>query len=233
MSRVQLQPAFLLHRRPYQESSLTLEALTRDFGRVGLLARGGRRPRRRGASPLQLFQPVLLSWSGRGELPLLTAVEAAGPASPLPPALLAHGFYLNELLLALLARNDAHPVVFAAYASALSALAADPATALRRFEVTLLEALGSLPPLVRTADGVPVEPAQLYRFDLERGPVPVADDATMHGLVRGVTLLALDAGQFQDPAVRRDAQRLMQGLVAHFLGDRTLKSRELLRRSSP
>ncbi|MEM9305092.1 MAG: DNA repair protein RecO [Pseudomonadota bacterium] len=227
--REALQPAYVLHRRDYQETSLILEAMTRDHGRLGLLARGARRSKRGRAGTLQAFQPLLLSWSGRGELPVVTAVELAGTPPAMAPAVLPHGFYLNELLMALLPRDDAHAEVFYAYAEALAGLSGDAELALRRFETTLLRELGLAPDLETDAEtGLPVSSGTRYRFELERGPVARNADSSAW-TVDGDTLLGLQAGALAGEQ-RREGRRLMQLVLAHYLGGRELKSRELFRR---
>ncbi len=230
--RITLQPSYVLHRRPYRESSLLVEALSRDFGRIGLIARGARGSRRGRGPMLQPFRPLLLGWTGRGELPIVTDVEAAGRPPQLPQQHLPHAFYLNELLMVLLARNDPHDVLFAAYAEALRGLVeGDAETTLRRFEVSLLEALGLLPDLTLDArSGEPVEAGTRYRFELDRGPVRETEATRSPWVLSGATLQALEHGQFAREEQRREARRFMQTLLAHHLGGRALKSRELFRR---
>ena len=141
------EPAFVLHAYPYRETSLIVEAFTPNYGRVAMVARGAKRPRSETRGLLQAFQPLTLSWAGTGELKTLMKAEWRG-GMPLPggSALLA-GFYVNELVLKLLPREDAHPVLFDEYAAALAALTerpvpAEQAAVLRRFEVRLLAELG-------------------------------------------------------------------------------------------
>ena len=231
-TRIELQPAHVLHRRPYRDTSLLVEAFSRDHGRVGLVAKGVRRGRGNRAGLLQAFQPLLLSWSGRGELATLTAVEAAGPATvPGGPDLYA-GFYLNELLLRLLRRHDPHPELYAVYAEVVRHVAAgnDVEWALRLFEVHLLEGMGYGLSLLEQGDGGPLEPEACYRYRLESGPVPAtagADGIEVHGR----TLLALAHGAEPDARVRDEAKRLLRAALRLYLGDRPLKSRELYRTS--
>jgi DNA repair protein RecO (recombination protein O) len=118
------QPAFVLHAYPYRETSLIVEAFTRDFGRVAVVARGAKRPRSELRGLLQGFQPLFLSWSGQQELKTLLKAEWRGGLPRVGGAALLCGFYLNELLLKLLPREDPHPDVFADYETALGDLAA-------------------------------------------------------------------------------------------------------------
>ena len=140
----EFEPAFILHARPYQETSQIIEVLAREHGRVGIVARGARRPSSRWRSVLQPFQAVRLSWGGRGSLQTLRAAEAASQDAPLQGLALMAAFYLNELILNFTRRGDPHPGLFMAYAEALAELrqGPDPEPALRRFELRLLAEAG-------------------------------------------------------------------------------------------
>ena len=230
VTRVNLQPGYLIHQRAYRDTSALLEVLTRDYGRVGLVARGARSARSRLRGILQPFRPLLLSWGGRGELGTLAGLEPGGAAPPVTGASVFSGFYLNELVLRLLARQDPHPEMFEAYAEALAALhGAGEEPALRLFEKRLLEALGYGLLLDAEADnGRPVDPRRLYLYHLERGPVAV--DRPQAGLsLPGRSLLALHAGVFEDAESLRDAKRLLKAALSLYLGDRPLKTRTVLR----
>ncbi|GAB4356339.1 MAG: DNA repair protein RecO [Immundisolibacter sp.] len=219
-AQVLLQPAYLLHRRPYRDSSLLLECFTRDHGRVGLVARGGRG---RLAGVLQPFTPLLLSWSGGGDLKTLSQAEPDGYADSLRGAALAAGFYLNELLLRSCARLDPHPLVYTAYARALAALrgtAIEPA--LRRFERDLLAGLGYGLLLEHDADGAAIAPDGRYHYRPEHGAVPAAD-----GDLVGAALLALQHDTLDDPAHWPALKRLLRSQLRWHFGDRPLKSRAL------
>ncbi|MCK5361068.1 MAG: DNA repair protein RecO, partial [Gammaproteobacteria bacterium] len=137
--RVQSQQAFLLHSRPFRETSLIIEVFSRQHGRVGLLARGVRNPKSRKRALVMPFQPLLLGWSGKGELPLLTDIEAIGPARELLSEQRYVAFYLNELLLKLLHRHDAHESLFDIYNNSLDELYQDVPVqhVLRKFEKEL------------------------------------------------------------------------------------------------
>ena len=237
--RVLLQPAYVLHRRPYRDSSLLLDVFTPEFGRVGLVARGARQAKSRGQAVLQAFQPLLLSWSGGGELASLAAVESGGPPRWLSGPALMSGLYLNELLARLLHRHDPHPDLYAAYQSALAALApaADLEPVLRIFEKRLLGELGYGLVLEHEADsGRPVEADRLYAYHLGAGPVRCdSEERAMPApalLIRGDSLLAL-ARECLDQATRlREAKRLMRAALAAHLGGRPLASRRLFTRQA-
>ena len=236
--RESLQPAYLLHRRPYRESSQLLELLTAAHGRVGVVARGLRR-RARGGSPgalLQPFSPLLVGLAGRGELRTLAGVETGGGLAPLRGDALLSGLYVNELLVRLLPRDDPQPAVFASYAAVLAALAdGDPIEpALRRFECGLLEALGYAVAFDRDARaGVAVEPSGLYRYEPGVGlcaPPPGAGGAAFAGATfAGADLLRAAAGDFTGSAGKA-AKGVLRNALGELLGERPLRSRQLFLR---
>ncbi len=230
--QVSLQPAWVLHHRPWRDSSQLAEIFTRDHGRVGLISRGSRRVRGGRHLALQPFQPLLVSWSARGELGTLTGAEPAGP--PLNPAgqRLMSLFYMNELLLRLLERDDAHPGLFETYGEAAQAIAdgADEAAVLRVFEKRLLESLGYGLNLETEGEGDRVlEPEGRYEYHAEAGARRVADERRGEWIFPGASLLALAREDLSSLEARQDARRLLQRTLALYLGDRPLKSREVLR----
>jgi DNA repair protein RecO (recombination protein O) len=224
-ARATLEPAYLLNRRPYSDSSLLLEAFTREHGRVGLVARGARGAKSRLRGLLQPFNPLLLSWNASGELATLTAAESAGPALVLAGERVFYGWYLNELLLRLLQRQDAHPALFEAYALAVQQLpgeAEHAQDALRLFEKALLAEIGYgllLPDDLR---------ADLrYHYDDDNGPQPAAaQDASAYS---GASLIALRDGQLDTPQARSESRRLLRTALAAQLGNRPLQTPLLLR----
>ncbi|NIR62124.1 MAG: DNA repair protein RecO [Gammaproteobacteria bacterium] len=226
--RVALQPAYVLHQRPFRNTSLLLELLTPGHGRVGLVARGVRTQRSRLRPLLQAFRPLLVSWSGRGELGTLTGVEGAERAPSLQGRALLAGFYLNELLVRLLGRHDPHADLFTAYHDALQALAGSwGEAALRIFEKRLLQALGYGLVLEHEVErGRALEPEALYCYRLEHGPVPAkAGEAGL--TVHGATLLALARERLESARALREAKALTRAALGLYLGDRPLKSRDL------
>lgn len=230
--RVQLERAFILHRRPYRETSLLLEALTPGWGRIGLVARGVRRPRSRLAGLLQPFRPLLLSWIRRGELGTLTGADLATVPPAVGGAALLSGFYVNELLLRLLPRDDPHPELFDAYAGTLAGLREETGTerALRIFEKHLLGSIGYGLVLEHDAEsGQAIEPQRTYAYYPERGPIALAAVGPRTGAVQvsGHTLLALASEELDDPQGLREAKRLMRHVLRAFLGDKPLASRSL------
>ena len=228
--RIFLQPAFILHRRPYRNTSLLVEALTWEHGRVGLVARGVRTPRSRLKGLLQPFVPLLLSWSGKGELLNLTAVEEAEKAIPIPPIRLFSGFYINELLLRLLQRHDPHAGLFKPYQQVLKALstAANEEAALRVFEKQLLKEIGyGLVLDSEVLTGAPIVANGVYRYILDRGPV-AAEQAGPGIIISGKSLLALRHEVIQDPLVLRETKRLTRKAIELHLQGRPLKTRAVV-----
>ncbi len=226
------EPAFVLHAYPYRETSAIVEAFTPSFGRVAMVARGARRPRSELRGLLQGFQPLLLSWSGQHELKTLHKAEWRGGLPRVGGAALLCGFYLNELLLKLLPREDAHPQLFVDYEAALADLAAkrEQAAVLRRFEVRLVAELGYALPLVREADtGAPVDPSTRYHYAFDRGPRRTSPESGMKWpLVRGSTLLALAGDHYPDAETANEAKRLMREVLDHYLEQRGVESRRVV-----
>ena len=227
------QPAFVLHALPYRETSLIVEALTADYGRVALVARGAKRPRSELRGVLQAFQPLTLSWAGAGEIKTLTRAEWRGGLPLVAGSALLCAFYLNELLLKMLPREDAHPQLFRDYQSTLSKLAAgaEQAPALRQFEVQLLAQLGYALPLTHEVDsGLPVDPGARYYYAFDRGPRTLASEPERrYPLVRGTTLLALAQQDFSAPDAAIEAKRLMREVLDHYLERRSIFSRRVVR----
>jgi DNA repair protein RecO (recombination protein O) len=221
--RIEFEPAYLLQQRPYRESSQLLEAFTANHGRVGLVARGARGPRSRLRGTLQLFAPLLLSWSEAGELGTLTGAEPGGIAVVLAGERVFHGWYLNELLLRLTERHDPHPRLYRDYGAALSHLAGEHGeAALRIFEKRLLAEIGYALPL----EGG-LEPERRYRFDLEQGaqPAPAGDPSSY----AGASLLALAAERLETRESLREARKLLRSALQRQLGGRELETPKLLR----
>jgi DNA repair protein RecO (recombination protein O) len=227
---VEGQVAFVLHTHPFRETSLIVEAFSRDHGRIALVARGARRPRSAMRGLLMAFQPIELGWFGQGEMRTLAKVEWVGGQPLLQAQALLLGYYMNELLLKLLPREDAHPALFQAYAEAVHALAiGEPSQAsLRLFEKTLLKELGYGLTLDREADGgKPVNPQKRYAYVVERGPVLVGGDGREAESFSGRALLAIAQDDFSDAETLAQCKQLMRTLIQHYLGDQRLSSRRV------
>ncbi|QEL55015.1 DNA repair protein RecO [Chromobacterium paludis] len=232
--RVDRQPAYILHAQPYRETSLLLEVLTRDHGRFSLVARSARRPRSDLRGVLLPFQPLTLSWFGKNELRTLHGADWDGGVRALSGQQLVCGFYLNELMMKLTARDDPEPRAFAVYDRAVRELAgaAPQAAALRRYELKLAQVLGYAPALDKDRHGDLIEPARYYICRDAAPPEPdtQAGAALSERAARlsGEALLAIHADDFSDPAVRGQARLLSRVWLWALLGDEPLASRQLL-----
>lgn len=223
---VYLQPAFILQQRKFRETSLIIDVLTRDFGRVSLLAKGVRKAKSKTAGLLQPFIPLSLSYFGKSELKTLTDVEITQPFIQLQGLAVYCGFYVNELIGFFLHQYDPHPEVFACYKKCLSGLS-DSSTieaALRIFELDLLDAVGYGLQLNHDfPDGRAIQPLTHYHFNAEQGPIEATD-----GSFSGKTLLALQRRQLTDPQVLAEAKTLMRKVIAVYLNGKPLKSRAVI-----
>jgi DNA repair protein RecO (recombination protein O) len=227
--RVENQPAFVLHTYAYRETSMVIEMFTRDHGRVALLAKGAKRPRSALRGLLMAFQPLSTTWSGKNELRILHKADWSGGQPPLRGAALMSGFYLNELLMKLLTRDDAHDRLFDSYRAALAqlALAADPANVLREFEKDLLQEAGYALLLDRDAAGAPIAAEKNYTYEAERGPVVVRGGEPVQ--IAGRTLMAMERGDYSEPLTQQQSKLLMRMLINHHLGQQRLFTPQLYR----
>lgn len=240
MNVVNTQIAYLLHKRAYRETSSILEVLTKDYGRVSLMARGCRGARSKIAGNLLLFTPLVISWQGKGSLPYLKSVERADLKAPaLKNKSLLSAMYINELLMYLLHKNDVHEAVFEHYHHCLYALEDEKSLeiALRQFEIKLLELLGFGLNMTTEADtGAAIEADAQYLYYLEHGPVLYRDAGSDTGSklqISGGCLLALADESYQtlsgNTQYLHELKRLMRALISFHLGHKKLKSRELFK----
>lgn len=231
--RQEAQPAFVLHTYPYRETSLVVEAFTRNFGRLPLLAKGAKRPGSALRGLLRAFQPLQLGWGGKSELRILHKAEWQGGLAPLQGTSLICGFYVNELLMRLLHRNDPHEQLFVYYQDTLAALSMhkDYMPILRDFEQRLLQELGYALTLDHdVASGKPIDPNGDYCYEIERGPVKLEDNDCALGLqLSGKTLLDMNLGDYSSAATRLQSKALMRYILNHYLGDQPLHTRQLLK----
>jgi DNA repair protein RecO (recombination protein O) len=226
--RVWLTPAYLLHQYAYRDTSRIAEVFTREHGRLSLFARGVRAPKSALRGSLRPFQRLLVSWTGKTEAGQLTAVEIDGGFTQLPAQRLMSGFYLNELLLKLTERWDAHPELFDQYARAVAGLAGagreEPH--LRRFEKRLLEELGYGTDFSKTGSGEAVRAELYYRVQPQRALArcdPDSGDA-----VSGASLIELSAESFENASTLRDAKKILRASIEACLDGRPLSSREVM-----
>lgn len=228
--RVAGQPGFVLHSYPYKETSLIVDVFSRDYGRIALVAKGAKRPHSKLRGVLQTFQPLSVGWSGKAEVRTLVAAEWVGGLLPLEKSALLCGFYLNELLVKLLARDDPHAALFDHYIAALNQLAHDePAPiVLRKFELALMKETGVATDFtVCTSTGLAIDPLQQYVVDPENGP-RIARAADRWPSVSGKTLLDMEAHDYSDAATQAQSKVLMRFLLAHQLGGMPLNTRQIL-----
>jgi DNA repair protein RecO (recombination protein O) len=229
--RIAEQPGFVLHSYPYRETSLIIDVFSRDYGRVALVAKGAKRPHSALRGVLQTFQPLGLSWSGKGEVRTLTTAEWVGGMLPLAGDALLCGFYVNELLVKFCAREDAHPALFNHYVLTLSRLAHDePAVqVLRSFERVLLRETGYAMNLMRTVTRQPVVPESRYVFDPDRGVREASDDLPAQWpVISGQTLIDMERDDYTSPQTAAQSKTLMRFLLNHYLGGTPLATRQIL-----
>lgn len=225
--KVERSPAYLLHRRPFRETSSLLEVLTPEYGRVGLVYRGGRRSagRREGVQP---FSALRVSWSGRGELYTLTAIEMMKAYTVFAPTRILCGLYVNELIMGLVPRQSPGGVLYSSYERVMGSLGRvdDMEPELRRFEVALLGAVGyGLQLDCEGGTGAPLSPERWYRYDNEQGPVPCRAQGPQ--AISGRALLRLRSGAVDDPDSKAEIKRLLRRVLEHHLQGRKVRSREI------
>jgi len=228
--RISLEPAYILHSRPYRESSLLLEALSRVHGRTGLVARGARGAKSRWKHVLQPFRPLLLSWIQRGELGTLTGVDQVASPPALAGEPLFCGLYANELIIRFLQRSDPHPALFDHYQALLAQLATGdgPQPILRIFEKQLLESAGfGLQLEHEHGTERPISAESWYLYVPETGPVRRdRDRGPVDKLVSGSALLALKSGEIEDCHLK-ELKQLMRQLIRNHLGGKPIASQSL------
>ena len=234
----EMEPAFLIHTRAYRDTSLLVEAFTRNHGRISLVARGVKGKKGNRASLLQPFAPLLISWWSRGELGSLRNAELHQQPQWLTGNRLASGLYVNELLHRLLERHEPHPELFEYYAMTIqqiSNVSLDQlANVLRVFEKFLITQMGyGLQFNVDAATGVPVQADRYYSFNPEGGCYQAQGDwgslYSQRHLYKGSSLLALHNEQFESVDELHDAKRLMRTVLAAHLGEKPIYSRSLWR----
>jgi len=226
-TRVQLEPAYVLHCRAFRESSLIVEAFTRENGRQAVVARGAKSAKSKLRSVLQPFRPLLLSWIQKADLGTLTAADQVASPPPLQGTALYCGLYLNELMMRFLHRGDPHVELFERYRHALMELAAGtpPQPLLRLFEKHLLEAIGYAMLLDREyQNGVQIQAHQWYAYEPDRGPL--LRHSAAKDCVSGSALLALLNEQIEASHLP-ELRMLMRSVISYHLGGKPLASQSL------
>ncbi|MGO3057646.1 DNA repair protein RecO [Halomonas sp. AOP43-A1-21] len=218
------EPAFLLHRKPYRETSALVDLLTLNNGRIRAVAHGGQRPGSKSRQRLQPFTPLFVSWRGERDLKRLTLMESRGQTALLAGEGLLCGLYANEIATRLLPLEFAAGDVFAFYTALLEALPipSERALALRRYEWALLEALEATPRFC-TPDGHPLDPQVRYRFDAQSRAFLPADNGLEARALRYV-----EQGDWQHAGLANVLKSVMRAALAPHLGSTALRSRELM-----
>ncbi len=231
MARVDLQPAFVLHTRPFRDTSLLVDFFTRNYGRLRAVARGARSSKSKTRGLLLPFVPLLVSWSGKTDLMTLGKVEPVGSSYNLIGNKILLGIYANELLTKLLHAHDPHPIVYEAYQDLLQNLQTkeNPEIKLRLFEKTLLAEIGYGLQLNKDSFGEPIEPDIEYSYQLELGFIKSNNSQLNLPKFSGSSLLNLAENNLQDTQTLKDSKRLMRLVFGHLLADKPLKSREMFR----
>ncbi|MEO1957707.1 MAG: DNA repair protein RecO [Methylophilaceae bacterium] len=223
------QPAYVLHTYEFKETSLVVELFTKEHGRVAAVAKGARRPRSAMRGQLQSFQMLSGTWSGKNELKTLHSLDWADGLVTLQGEALMCGFYLNELLLRLLPREDAYAQLFEYYRATLKTLAKGThlASYLRRFELKMLQEMGYAVPLDFDENDAVIDVEKQYRYEAEYGACALS--ATQNGIVlSGQTLLDMKQGNYLNPQTQQQSKQLIRYLLAYYLGDKPLHTRQLL-----
>ena len=228
--RVQQQSGYILHHRPFRDTSQILDIVTRDHGKIALVARGSRGSKSRLAGVLRPFLPLKVSWVAKSDLGTLTGAEAAGPPAGMVGDALMSAYYVNELLLHFLHRHDPQPEIFALYEAVINALARteNVAASLRSFEFEFLTLLGYAVNLDHEfGSHEPLDVDRNYQYRMEQGPVAV--ERTEGTLVfKGSVLAGIAEQRFDDPDILRAANRLLREIIGFHLGGKELKSRRVL-----
>lgn len=233
-SKVDGQPAYVLHTYPFRETSLIVEVFSRDFGRMALLARGARRPRSAIRGLLMAFQPIEIGWAGKGDVLTLMKAEWQGGLPLLVGDAIFCGYYLNELMMHLLPREDPHERLFTHYAEMLARLAIDPSgrvseAHLRSFEKALLQELGYGLTLSHDCEGNAIVPTAYYTYRMEQGPFRIEHADAAAQVFSGKTLLDLEVDDFSDSRSRLEAKQLMRTLMAYYLAGKELETRKIFK----
>lgn len=222
------QAAYVLHSRPYRDTSLLVDFFTLEHGKVSAVVRGAKRPGSKLRPVLQPFLPLQVNWRGRQELKNLTLAEPVDANPFLSGTPLMCGLYVNELLERLLQPHDPHPHLYVYYQYVINELRnpQDIQGALRTFEHHLLTELGHCPDMT----GLNAE--QIYLYERGQGLLPVAQvtDTNRMRCFYGRHLTAIEQDSYDQPAVKNAAKRLMRLLIDQLLGDKPLRSRELFQK---
>lgn len=227
-SKKENQNIYILHTYPFKETSLIVEMLSKEFGRIAVAAKGARRPRSSLRGMLLPLQPLQATWSGLNELKTLHSIEWSDRFLSIEGDALICGFYLNELMMRLLPKDDPHPALYDHYHQAVLALSKNNglSVTLRRFELRLLQELGYQVPLNNDIHGRIIDFDKTYIYHADSGPL---EGKELEGSVEisGKTLIDMAADNYQDPLTEKQSKQLMRYLINHYIGDKPLHSKQL------
>jgi|TARA_B110000037_G_scaffold168742_1_gene191144 DNA repair protein RecO (recombination protein O) len=228
ISKQENQDIYILHTYPFKETSLIAELFCKDHGRIPVMAKGARRPRSSLRGMLQSFQLLQATWSGRGEIKTLHNIEWSAKFLKVDGNALICGFYINELIMRLLPREDTHKKLFDFYHHTMKILAdgVNLEVALRRFELRLLQELGYEVPLKEDENGELIIADKFYIYEAEYGPSEISK--TNNGVkISGQTLLDMARDEYRDDNTQLQSKQLMRYLISYYLGDKPLNSKQL------
>ena len=227
------QNVYVLHTYPFKETSLVVELFSQQFGRVAVVAKGARRPHSAMRGLLQSFQLLSGCWSGKNELKTLHSLDYSAGLTLIKGEALMCGFYVNELLLRLLPREDAYENLFNYYVATLNTLAEgnNLATTLRRFELKMLQEMGYAVPMLNDNNDAPILENSTYRYQAEHGAVKLNGQLNTNNIgiqLSGKTMLDIARDDYTETVTQNQSKGLMRYLLAHYLGDKPLHTRQLL-----
>ena len=227
------EPAYLIHQRPYSETSQIINLFSRHYGRVDVIAKGSKRPKSKFKSFLQPFSPILVSWSGRSQLKTLRSVDISSRKQPnVTGKHLMSAFYLNELILNFLTTADPYPDLFDTYSLAIENLSnADSSEIiLREFEIELLTEIGyAINFQTEAMSSKKIEPNQSYRFIAEEGFVSSIASSARDALIKGSVIHAIDQRDFSDPETLRTAKRIARESIKYHLSGKELNTKKVVK----
>lgn len=229
MAISELNSAFLLHARPYRNTSLLATFFTLQEGRIDAVVRGVRTTKSKVRGLLQLFTPIMINWYGHGELVTIKTVEAEIYLKPLSKIAIRYGLYCNELLVRLLHGHGAHPILYMAYEKLICELSQNILTEvqLRSFEKTLLIELGYALHLDSDKIGLSIDPDSWYEYLVDQGPIKLSGNTfNKDKAFKGSSLLAIANDNYENPEILSDAKRLMRYALRTLLGHKKLNTRD-------
>ena len=219
---------YVLHTYPFKETSLIVEIFSKVHGRISIVAKGARRPRSLVRGMLQSFQSLQATWSGQGEMKTLHSIDWCDALLQIEGDALICGFYINELLMRLLPKEDPHEKLFDFYHQTMELLSMKNhlSVTLRRFELKLLQELGYELPLLNDENGEPIKPNKIYNYEVAYGPSETKNSSEGVSLI-GKTLIDMAGDDYKDPTTEMQSKQLMRYLISHYIGEKPLNSKKL------